>query len=85
MSATEKVVEEIVSTFRDFLYRDLFYVVGGISVIAAFFFSLGKVDTLLKADAAVTFFVIVIGYVVGYATQEAMSIAGLKGPALCRL
>ena len=77
MSAPEKAVEEIVTIFRDFFYRDLFYVVGGVSVIGTFFFVMGKLDQLRNADGATTFFVIVISYVVGYATQEALTLAKL--------
>jgi len=77
MSTTEKVVEELFSTFHDFIYRDLIYVVGGVAVIAAFFFAFDRLDNLCYADTTTTFFIILVGYVVGYAMQEAMSIVGV--------
>ncbi len=77
MSAAEKAVEEIVITFRDFFYRDLFYVVAGVSIIGTFFFVTEKLDQLRDPNGATTFFLIVIGYVVGYAIQEAATLVKL--------
>lgn len=74
MSAAEKAVEELFSTFRDFLYRDLFHVVGGVSIIAAFFYAQCRIEALHELGAAERAYLIVLGYVVGYAAQEACGV-----------
>ena len=74
MAATETLIKEIFGTFKEFIYRDLFYVAGGVSVLLATTFAF-NVPIDYKGWTGV--YLAVLGYVVGYALQEIVSIVGL--------
>lgn len=66
-------MSELIKALRNFITRDLLYVVGGTSVIAAFLYLF---DRLPDSDPPieVSLFVAGIGYVVGYAIQDGLSL-----------
>jgi len=75
MSAIEVIIGEAIGIFKDFIYRDIFYIVGGISVIYSFIFCF-QVPTF-TVSGYIIIYVIFISYVIGYVLQEIFSIIGL--------
>ena len=74
MSAIETLIKEIFGTLKDFIYRDLFYVVGGISVLLSATFAF---DIPITYKGWTGVYITLLGYVVGYTLQEIVSIIGL--------
>lgn len=79
MALADKAVEEAFGAFRDFLYRDAFYIVGGISIMLSFFYAIDRMEIIQPERMSDTAYVVVLGYVVGYVAQEMISILGFVG------
>lgn len=82
MVAAETGIKEISRTFKDFIYRDLFYVVGGVAVLISGSYAF---DLPIKYTGWTGLYMALLGYVVGYSLQEIWSIIGVvatnyKGP-----
>lgn len=73
MAAIDKLIEEIFLTFNDFIYRDLFYVVGGVVVL---FSGFSAFDITINYTGWNVVFLVLMGYIVGYVLQEIISITG---------
>jgi len=85
MAADDTLIKEILGTFKDFIYRDLFYVVGGVSVLLS---GSHAFDLPFKYTGWTGVYMALLGYVVGYSLQEIWSIFGVvttsyKGPPKC--
>ncbi len=85
MADADTLIKEIFGTFKDFIYRDLFYVVGGVAVLL----SVSHVFELpFKYTGWTGVYMALLAYVVGYSLQEIWSIFGVvvtsyKGPPKC--
>ncbi|MCG7946622.1 MAG: hypothetical protein N0C84_09820 [Candidatus Thiodiazotropha taylori] len=78
MAAAETLVKEIFGTIKDFIYRDIFYVIGGVSVLLSITLAF---DIPLVYEGWSGLYLAVFGYVVGYVLQEIISIVGLTTTA----
>ncbi len=74
MAAAETLVKEVFGALKDFIYRDLFYVVGGTSVLLSTTFAF---DIPINYEGWIGVYLAIFGYVVGYALQEIVSIMGI--------
>jgi hypothetical protein len=74
MAAAETLVKEIFGTLKDFIYRDIFYVIGGVSVLLSITLAF-DIPAVYEGWSGV--YLAVFGYVVGYVLQEIISIVGL--------
>ncbi|MFA5251717.1 MAG: hypothetical protein WC454_03925 [Phycisphaerae bacterium] len=73
-------MSKLVKSIRNFIVRDITYIIGGASVILSFLYVWGKIDvskktiniTIIPESANIVFYIIVIGmaYAVGYCFQE---------------
>lgn len=73
-------MSKLVKSIRNFVVRDITYIVGGCSVILSFLYVWGKIDvskktiniTIIPESANIAFYIIAIGmaYAVGYCFQE---------------
>ncbi|MDD5064161.1 MAG: hypothetical protein PHQ35_05300 [Phycisphaerae bacterium] len=77
-------MSKLVKSIRNFVVRDITYIVGGLSVILSFLYVWGKIDiskkainiTIIPESANIIFYVIGFGlaYAVGYCFQEIFSL-----------
>ncbi|MFA5238194.1 MAG: hypothetical protein WC476_00610 [Phycisphaerae bacterium] len=77
-------MSKFVKSFRNFIVRDITYIIGGASVILSFLYVWGKIDVSKKSlniniipqSANIVFYIIAIGlaYAVGYCFQEIFSL-----------
>ncbi len=77
-------MSKLVKSIRNFIIRDMIYIIGGASVILSFLYVWGKIDISKKSikinivpeSANIIFFIIGIGlaYAVGYCLQEVFSL-----------
>lgn len=77
-------MSKLVKSIRNFIVRDITYIVGGGSVILSFLYVWGKIDvskktiniTIIPESANIVFYIIGIGmaYAVGYCFQEIFSL-----------
>jgi len=74
MAAAETLVKEIFGTLKDFIYRDIFYVIGGVSVLLSITLAF-DIPVIYEGWSVV--YLALFGYVVGYVLQEIISIVGL--------
>ena len=65
-------MDEFIKSFKSFLYRDIFYILGGSTVILSFLYFLDLVQ-ILKLETPLLVFGIGISYVIGYTVQETFS------------
>lgn len=68
---------ELISALKNFISRDLLYVVGGGSVISSFLYLFDRISFLQTAPVPVWLFGAGLAYVLGYAIQEGLSLTGL--------
>lgn len=60
-------MNELVKALKNFIVRDIIYILGGASVIISFLYLFGKIDIIRKETPTVIFlFIAGIGYVIGY-------------------
>ncbi|MBT3029302.1 MAG: hypothetical protein KME48_19255 [Candidatus Thiodiazotropha sp. (ex Ctena orbiculata)] len=78
MSESAELVKELFSTLKDFLYRDIFYVLGGVTVLLSIILTF---DIPIKFTGWTGVYLAIFGYVVGYVLQEVVSIIGLTTTA----
>jgi len=69
-------MDDLVSALKHIIYRDLLYVIGGISVISSFLY-LFQLEPKWDLPTLVYLFPIGIGYTIGYMIQDGMSIIGI--------
>src|SRR4051812_44411544 len=69
-------MDELAKVVKQFLYRDAAYVVGGSAVIVAFCYLFDRQD-LLQLSTAGYFLLGGIGYGIGYAVQDGLSLTRL--------
>ena len=77
-------MSKMAKSIRNFIVRDMTYIIGGISVILGFLYVWGKIDvskksiniTIVPESANIIFYIIGIGlaYAVGYCLQEIFSL-----------
>ncbi|MFZ0034999.1 MAG: hypothetical protein WAK60_08450 [Sedimentisphaerales bacterium] len=77
-------MSKMAKSVRNFIVRDIAYIIGGISVILSFLYVWGKIDvskkainiTIIPESANIIFYIIGIGlaYAVGYCLQEIFSL-----------
>jgi hypothetical protein len=67
-------ISDLPKSIRDFLARDLAYVVGGGTVLTSFFYSFNRLPTG-EIPVAFTLLGIGLSYVIGYAIQDLFSIS----------
>lgn len=77
-------MNELVKALKNFIVRDIIYIIGGASVILSFLYLCCKIDTskqsinitIIPESANVIFYIIGIGlaYVIGYCIQEVFSL-----------
>ena len=77
-------MSKMAKSIRNFIVRDITYIIGGISVILGFLYVWGKIDvskktiniTIVPESANIIFYIIGIGlaYAVGYCLQEIFSL-----------
>jgi hypothetical protein len=77
-------MSKMAKSIRNFIVRDITYIIGGISVILSFLYVWGKIDvskksiniTIIPESANIIFYIIGIGlaYAVGYCLQEIFSL-----------
>jgi hypothetical protein len=65
-------VNELLKLVRNFIYRDLAFIVGGTIVLASLAYALGRTAAFTRADVPLHFIVLflALAYVLGYATQD---------------
>lgn len=65
-------MNEFVKSLRNFLARDLLYIIGGTCVVASFLYLFGK---LPEKQPPIPYLIILAGvaYAIGYAVQDSMS------------
>jgi len=83
MSTIETIIKETFETFREFIYRDLMYVVGGISVLLSVCYCFGGPP--ISAETWTLLYACFLGYIVGYALQEIFSVFGIVTTAYRKL
>jgi len=67
-------MNELVKALKNFIVRDIIYIIGGASVIITFLYLFGKIDTIRKETPTVIYlFIAGISYVIGYCIQELFS------------
>lgn len=73
-------MNEFVKAFRQFLYRDTFYILGGVTILASYLYSFGPNQNFLTHDYAnyplVILYVIGICYPIGYLSQALFNVLG---------
>ncbi len=75
MSATDTAIKGAFDTFGKFLYRDMLYVVGGITVLLSIRYTFGRPE--ISLNTATLIYVSFLGYIIGYALQEVLSFSQL--------
>jgi len=69
-------MNELVKALKNFIVRDIIYIIGGASVILSFLYLFNKLDIIGKEiPTAVYLFLAGIAYVIGYCIQELFSLA----------
>lgn len=68
-------MNELVRALKDFIIRDIIYIIGGVSVIISFLYACGKV-CIIKENSSTAFYLYFAGisYVIGWLIQEVFSI-----------
>ena len=71
-------MNELAKVFKNFIYRDIVYIIGGFSVILTFLHTIGKICLLTKIDCTAGYLYLAgIGYVIGYCIQDTASWIGI--------
>lgn len=83
MSAIDTTIKEAFKAFGTFIYRDMLYVVGGITVLLAFRYSFDGPP--MSSDTSTLIYVGFLGYVIGYALRELLSVVGFVTTAYRKL
>lgn len=66
-------MSELVKAVKDFLTRDLLYIIGGCCVIVSFFYMFGRLpESSLSTSQLIG--ILAVGYVIGYGVQDGLSI-----------
>ncbi|MEM1056504.1 MAG: hypothetical protein AAGI52_13355 [Bacteroidota bacterium] len=69
-------MNELVRSLSQFISRDIFYILGGASVLASGLYALGELDRLGTSTPEYIFFA-GLSYVIGYAVQDGLSLTPL--------
>ncbi len=74
MSTLPEVTSKFIDSIKDFIYRDIMYVIGGLSIILAsqYCFRIPK----FGLDTTTIIYICCLAYIIGYAIQEFFSILG---------
>lgn len=75
MSAIDTTIKEAFQTFGKFIYRDMLYVIGGVTVLLAIQYSFD--GPTISSNTPTLIYIGFVAYVIGYALQELLSIVGL--------
>lgn len=68
-------MNELIKFIKDFIVRDIIYIIGGVSVILSLLYAFGKMDVIGKEPSIITvLYIIGISYVVGWVIQETFSL-----------
>lgn len=83
-------MNELVKALKNFIVRDIIYIIGGVSVILSFLYLFNRIDIIVKeTHTAIYLFIAGIAYVIGYCLQDTFSLFGIVTTASyfkpCRL
>jgi len=69
------LMDELVRALKNFIVRDIIYIIGGASVILSFLYLFNRICIITDSDCTfVWLFAIGISYVIGYCLQESFSL-----------
>lgn len=68
-------MDALIKALKDFIFRDIFYVIGGVSVIFSILYAFGKMDVIgEKPSTLIVLYIAGIGYVLGWIIQTSFSV-----------
>jgi hypothetical protein len=64
-------MNELIRALKDFIVRDIIYIIGGVSVVLSILYAFGKMDVIGKEPSIViVLYMAGVGYVLGWVIQE---------------
>lgn len=68
-------MNELIKSLKDFIFRDIIYIIGGVSVILSLLYAFDEMDVIGKKPSIFTVLYIAgIGYILGWLIQTIFSV-----------